>query len=480
MTARTVRETRAARSCAPFAGQQEAGSIVARMDAVHSLLSGPRICQGALCCYRHAVRKIDTMLARPAPESAGTRATRLAPAILVAAALALSGCARGPVDSNTASAIALAPGSTSHPGEDALWWQGIGDAMLVHLVETGLATNRDLACSATALRNADARVQSRSRRIDTQITRLFDTRGTDAAQAELRARAYRYAGRRAALARDIAEAYIAARRAQEVLALRSRLTAQFKDNTEIAQFRAEAGLVPGLDSGLAGSLVALNADELRAARTRYLERVSDLAGLVGIDAEVLAAQLGETGTVPDITAMPSPDAPDLTARPDLRALEQALLAQLIRAKVSQAEIDHALAGESAADEEIPAAAGSAAARWSDAQGKARADLARSAAAVTTAAQRQADLEKALAGADKRVEAARLGYRNGTGDIATLYVAEASGLGLTEARVSARADLARAAIRLWTAQGRGWTVADLEPPISAQEAASSNGEVLVCD
>jgi outer membrane protein TolC len=66
-----------------------------------------------------------------------------------------------------------------------------------------------------------------------------------------------------------------------------------------------------------------------------------------------------------------------------------------------------------------------------------------------------------------VRDARAGYRAGAEPFATLYVAEASALAASEADASARTGLARAQIRLWTAQGLGWTLADLAPAAPAQ-------------
>src|SRR3546814_20192222 len=86
------------------------------------------------------------------------------------------------------------------------------------------------------------------------------------------AHAYRHAEHRAQLAAEIAKAYIEVRRLQEVLALREALQSQYAGNAEIAAFRREAGLVSGIDAGLAGSLLTINATGLDTTRLRYTAR----------------------------------------------------------------------------------------------------------------------------------------------------------------------------------------------------------------
>lgn len=453
-----------------MAASRGRGGALSRAVRGQSHAAMQRICLHRQCCYPRNVSERET------PQS---RSGRLITATLVLAlAAGISGCATTDANSAPASSVSLVTTPPALPGEDARWWLGSGDAMLVHLIETGFANNRDLACAALVLRNADSKAESRSRRIDSRITRLFDTRGATADEAERDARGFRYASMRANLARTIADAYLDVREAQEILSMRQRLRAQFKDNAEIAAFRAEAGLVPGLDASLAGSLIALNDDEFAAARTHLADRIAKLAALVGEPAEALTQQLGQTGAVPDIAAMPSDDeaTTGIAGRADLRALERRLSAHLMREKVSQDEVSTDLTDS--ADAASPA--GAVLRQWEQAMDRSQTELARNNQAVVTAAKRQSDIEAAIGGADDAVSAARLGYRNGTGNLATLYVAEAAHLGLAESRVSARADLARATIAMWTAQGRGWAVEDLAPPPPAQDEAALNGEVLVCD
>jgi outer membrane protein TolC len=357
-----------------------------------------------------------------------------------------------------------------------LWWKASGDPVMAEMIEQGFATNAELVCGAVSLQAHEQQEEDSARKLVNRIARLFDSTAQTAGEAAGRARAYRYADRKARVAADIAAAYVEVRRLQETYALRAALLDQFKDNAEIAGFRREAGLVPGLDSGLAGSLVSVNASDLDAMRQQIAAAVRELARLTGLSQETLEARLGESGQVPDIAAAVS-DASPVTAihRADLLALSNSLLADMIRKKVSQEELDAVLAGNSTEQGEDSYIA-SAVARYRQAQADATAEIGQRREAVSAAAARQADLESSSRDARATVKDARLAYRSGTGNFATLYVAEAAALAVNEARIRARAALAVASIRLWTAQGAGWSEADLAVP----SGLGVLPEVTVCE
>ncbi|MFD2579907.1 hypothetical protein ACFSTD_17815 [Novosphingobium colocasiae] len=184
------------------------------------------------------------------------------------------------------------------PPETALWWHSAGDAVLDQLIERGLATDKPLACEAQALHRDGGKARTRDKRLDRRIARLFGAAGAEADSADLQARAYDYADHRARLAARIAATYLDVRRLQEIATLRRKMQAQFKDNAEIARFRREAGLVDGLDVGLAGSLVAINGSSLDADRQTFEDKARELADLTGMDETTLLASLGEEGKVP--------------------------------------------------------------------------------------------------------------------------------------------------------------------------------------
>ncbi|WP_231634614.1 MULTISPECIES: TolC family protein [Novosphingobium] len=358
-----------------------------------------------------------------------------------------------------------------------LWWQTAGDPVLADLVERGLKANPSLVCDSLSLQARELQADAAARKLGSRIQRLFNASAKNADEAASQARAYRYADRRAHVAADIAVAYFEVRRLQEVFDLRAKMLAQFNDNAEIAGFRREAGLAPGLDTGLAGSLVSVTQSDLDASRERLEAAKRELARLTGMELEGLATALGDEGQVPDIAAnVAGTTRLSVAHRADLLALENSLIADMTRQKVTQEDLDAVLSGDTeTAPADSPAAL--AVAKYREAQRDAFAGMTRDREAVAAAAARQAKLEKSGRSARMTAKDARLAYRSGTGDFSTVYVAEAAALAVEEARIRARADLATASIRLWTAQGRGWSEADLAAPAPGVGVLP---EVTVCE
>lgn len=385
------------------------------------------------------------------------------------------------------------------PNDTALWWKAAGDPVLNTLVERGLSTDKPLACEALALRKGEDKARSRGKRIDRQIVRLFDSSAAEAESAELRAKAYDYADRRAEISADIASLYLDLRRLQEIDGLRGKLQNQFKDNAEIARFRREAGLVDGLDVGLAGSLVAINGDGLERNRTVFDDKLRQLAAMTGLDEPTLRASLGEAGEVPDL-AIPAiaaaPDGQSVAAsseaparRADLLSFERRLVAIMLRQNVSQRSVSMALAeadtaggnpsdvaNTSDASSDKDTLARQSAARLRAAQTEIRKTLARERARLDATEQRLGTIEKKLREARASASSARVAYRNGMVPFAALYAAEAAGSGLAEAGVDARAARAAGEVSLARALGLGWTEDDLTPGT----VGISGTEMLVCD
>lgn len=360
--------------------------------------------------------------------------------------------------------------------EAGYWWRQIGDPVLANLVERGLARNQEIACEALALNKAVDRAAARDKRLDIQINRFFGSGNSGADRAVLMAHAYRHAARRARLAAEIAEAYIEVRRLQEVLALREAVQSQYSDNAEIASFRREAGLVSGIDTGVAGSLQAVAATGLETTRVRYRNALAALAKLVTARDTIIDQMLGQRGQVPDIAGNALTAAePNLVHRADLLSLSQQLSAQLIRKGQSPLALD-AEESSGVSAKQGDAFADQARASYRKAQDGAAAEQTRLREVVAAATEQEDELAQRAALARRTVEDARLAYRGGTGDFATLFVAEAAALALEEARVTARADMANAMIRFWTSLGSGWENADLMP----QEPAQDTDEVLVCE
>lgn len=326
------------------------------------------------------------------------------------------------------------PPVESAQADAAPWWTAAGDPVLAQVVAQGLAHDPVLACSAWHLHDDAARADARRRHLGGRLAGLLSKeRVADGPPAG----AYAHAALVNTRAAAMAEAYLAVRLAQARLAARRSAVAPWQDNAEIARFRREAGLVSAIDGALGGVMVDLDADAVTQAQTELSQALARLAQETGLSAEALPALLGDGAAVPALA-----DIPDAAPRrAALLALRQQQGQAVVEGKASLDEARAALASATAAGaEEIDSATKA---------------LAAAQALVAASA-------RTLAQADRTVRDARAGYRAGTETFATLYVAEASALAAAEADAAARSGLARAHVRLWAAQGLGWTSADLAP------------------
>jgi len=305
-------------------------------------------------------------------------------------------------------------GALSRPSPPAAarpWWDHSGDAALDHLVGDGAAP---LACA-----RAQGNVLRRAVRI---------IHGARAGRAEAVAQSWERAGQRLERAQAIALAYARARAWQTRLEQRLASPAMLKDNAEIAHFRREAGLVPGLDEDMAGIMLGLNGAAVDAARVELAAAIADLARVSGQDQAALGQMLEQTPAM-GLAILPGAAADDLAARPDLRALA-------------------ARRGEGERQ--------TWAIRWAQGQAKARAQIDQARADLANAQDRARQRADLADRADKALTNARLAYRNGAAGFATLFAAEAAGLATREERTEAQRGVTVATIRLWTAQGQGET------------------------
>ncbi len=202
--------------------------------------------------------------------------------------------------------------------------------------------------------------------------------------------ALRLAAARQRKAASIALDYVEVRRLQALLALRLELQRPLRSDEQIAGWRQEAGLASAVDGGLAHTLVGMHAAAIDATRVRLASARTELARAAGMPPGALQPLLAHLSWLPRLRP-PAPCAACVAAGP------------------------------------------------------AQADLA--AADARVAALRR--LEPAAA---RTVADARSAYRLGTGGFADLYVAETAVLELRVATLDARAQAARATIRL-SAAGR---------------------------
>lgn len=451
------------------------------------------------------------------------------PILLAAVALACSSCAVGPrYRSPTAAAVGLPvryAAATSEPADDlSAWWRDFSDPVLDDLVARTRAGNLDLAAAAARLREADAAVgQARGGLFPSLSTSadgsrtlrspgpnsssvsngaaarweidLFGRirRGVEAAQADLARAGYSRADIEAAVSAETARAYIRLRAARVRLAIaRDELSTQ-DETLKIARFRAEAGLISGLDveqaraqrEQTAASVPLLEEDE---AATRH--RLSVLAGAA-------PGTLDGLLTEPDAIPLPPPGAGAglpadlLRRRPDVRAAERALAAATARLGVAEAERlpSFVLSGdvgsaagavrllgdswvatlaasvsqplfnggalraavrrrEAVVDEELAAYRSSVLGAIEDVENAA---VAREASARRTAAL-SAQVDAATAAATL----ARANYAAGLTDFQRLLDAERTLLQSRDGLASAQADAALAAVELYSALGGGWS------------------------
>lgn len=319
------------------------------------------------------------------------------------------------------------------------WWEQAGDPVLAQVIAQGLAHDPALACQAWTL-HADAdRATARRRQLGGRMAGLF---GKVPVLQGPPATAYAHAALVNRRAAAIGEAYLAVRLAQARLVARNAAVAPWKDNTDIARFRREAGLVSAIDSALGGVMVDLDADAVTQAQAEVALALTRLAEQTGIDTDALVTLLGEGGPVPALADIAAPE----PRRAGLMVVRQEQGQAVLAGKATLEQARAALASATAAS---------------------NIDIDSATKALAAAHELVEASARTLTQADRTVRDARAGYRAGAEPFATLYVAEASALAASEADASARTGLARAQIRLWTAQGLGWTLADLAPAAPAQ-------------
>jgi hypothetical protein len=343
--------------------------------------------------------------------------------VVLAFALACAAC--------TPQRVAAPPPHILPPVADTQpWWHGSGDAVLDRLVAGAPGLHDPLACDPLPHRS----MLSLGEHHEDGTDRL--------------AKAWEHADTRLHLALDIATAYFQARNWQARVAERAGLPDALKDTQQIAHFRVQAGLVPGIDEDVAGLAVGLNVSDLDAARGAYTQAIDVLARLTGQDPVGLRKMLDDTPPVP---LVPGSDADLLPGtRPDLRVLALRLLAGPALHGTDQAAIDAALKADT------PPADAPWAGRWAEGLGNARAQE-KDAWATVTAAQTTLHDRAALAdAAQKTLADARLAYRAGAGGYPDVYIAQAAALSAREGALSAAHAVGLAVVRLWTAEGRGET------------------------
>ncbi len=301
-------------------------------------------------------------------------------------ALALSGCASqslAPVslpDTPVPTqwhASALRPGLQTDASSLAAWWQRFNDPTLTALVNQGLLRNTDVRSAQAALQQARAMRDVRSAGLgpnvggsaSAQTSKSGGNVATDsfqlgfdaswepdvfggkrsalrAAQADTQAAQTSLAQVQVSMAAEIAVTYIELRGLQARLAIaRSNLAAQ-TETLQIAQWRAQAGLVSSLDVEQAVAASEQTAAQIPGLYTSLAQSISSLAVLTGQAPGTLQSSLmADAATTVAVAAVAIPLAPagvavsipaqTLRQRPDIRAAEYRIASAL--AQVAQAD-----------------------------------------------------------------------------------------------------------------------------------------------
>ncbi len=429
--------------------------------------------------------------------------------------------------STSASAI-----STVAPAPDtlAVWWQQFGDNHLDRLIEAAMtaapdirsaqarlrqaSASRDLAvanlypslsASAGATRSRTGSAVGGSGQSQTLYAAGFDASwepsifgglrdAADAARAEAAASEATLASTHASLAAEVALNYVALRAGQQRLAIVQANVASQEETLQIAEWREMAGLVTRLDVEQART----NLEQTRAAipvlETARAEAEHRLAVLTGRVPGNLRESLQETRPLPvapEEIAVGIP-ADTLRQRPDVRAAELTLVAEI--ARTAEREADRypnlALAGSldwkslslsalGGSDTLVRSLAANLAGPLFDG-GRIRARI-----AVQSAVQEQAlvawekslltaleDVENAMtayANGRERVDArrkaaesaanaaglARIQYQAGASDFQNVLETERTLLTSQDNLAAAEADVLTAVIQLYKALGGGW-------------------------
>lgn len=328
-------------------------------------------------------------------------------------------------------------------------------------------------------------------------------RGVEAAEADLAAAEASLDNTRASLAAEVALNYIDVRAQQARLAIARANLASQSETLQLTEWRAQAGLVSTQDVEQARSNREQTRAQLPALETLLAEAEHTLDILLGKPPGTLHARLASGGALPDVPTQLAVGIPAATLRqrPDVRAAERTLAAETARVGVAEAARYPAftLSGSiglealtfNALDNSSALAssllAGVAAPIFNAGRLRAQVDIQDAARERALAAYAQTVLGAlrevenalvALARSRDRVDALSRGgdaarsaavlaqqrYRAGLIDFQSVLDSERSVLAFEDSLANARADSARALIRLYKALGGGWSAAaEPSPP-----------------
>ncbi|MDR0576987.1 MAG: efflux transporter outer membrane subunit [Candidatus Accumulibacter sp.] len=458
--------------------------------------------------------------------------------LLAGAAFALGGCAslderQAGIMAATTVAVPAAwstsglalPAAAPTPAMLAAWWRQFGDARLERLIDAALANAPDARGAQARLRRARAMrglaeanlypslgasvgaTRSRSDgKSQTLYSAGFDARwepsifgglrdALDAAEADAASAEADLESTRASLSAEVALEYVTLRASQQRLAIvRANVESQ-AETLQISEWREMAGLVTRLDVEQARANLEQSRASLPGLEVARAEAEHRLAVLTGQPPGSLSGALREPGPLPappDEIATGIP-ADALRQRPDVRAAEFALRAEIARVAQTEAErypsltlngsfgwrafslsalgggssLAHSLAASLAATlfdagriESRVAAQDAvreqAFVAWEKSLLVALEDVENAMSAYVNGRERIDARRRAAEAAAAAASLAGAQYQAGLVDFQRVLESERARLSAQDGLISAEADAITAVIRLYKALGGGWT------------------------
>jgi multidrug efflux system outer membrane protein len=411
---------------------------------------------------------------------------------------------------------------------DAEWWRRFDDPLLTQLVERALAANTDVRIARARLRAARASSAQAESLLWPSVNAYgsairssdggqdaassyglgFDAvweidlfggvrRGVEAADADASASAATLAGTQVSLAAEVARGYVQLRAYQLRIAITQANLDNQTQTLQIAEWRAQAGLVGQLDVEQARANREQTRAQLPLLQDVATQTMHALAVLLNVAPGTLAPELGAaaTPTLPSPAAQPLAGIPAdlLRRRPDIVAAERSLAAATARIGVAEAALYpslslsgtlglqgaalSALSGSGAATRLIAASVGApifeagrlrqqvlirtaeqeqALAAYEAALFGALRDVENARAALANGQARGEALALAVQAARNAAQLASFRYRSGLVDFQTVLDTERSVRTLEDSQASTQADTVIALIQLYKALGGGWS------------------------
>lgn len=288
--------------------------------------------------------------------------------------LTLGGCASVGPNYQTPAPMAPAAWHAAHQPDAATdtslerWWQQFGDPQLVALIEQSFRANPDLLAARASLRASRALERAAladgspaitanassgaSKRGGSSVSESwvagFDAnwemdvfggirRGIEAAQADSAAAAASVADAHASLAAEVALNYITLRTTQARLQIAERNLASQRETLQLTDWRAQAGLASSVDVEQSRT----NMEQTRAQIPSLQTGIASAANRLSVLTGEAPGRLQETLAAGILPEMPTALAVGIPAevlrqRPDVRAAERSLAAEVARSGVAEA------------------------------------------------------------------------------------------------------------------------------------------------